>query len=178
MEALRKKIEFKKKMILLLLFVNVLLISGISISAYYYDKAMNQNSFTVGYNEIQVIEEFTPPSELRPGVAFTKSPAIKNTGTVPCYVRMFAEANNSSVGKYMSYDFNTTEWSEKKADGFYYYNTILQPGETTEALFTTVTIASDAVESELKDFDIIVYSESVQSDGYDTAEDAWNAMLK
>ena len=176
MEALRKKIEFKKKMILLLLFVNVLLISGISISAYYYDKAMNQNSFTVGYNEIQVIEKFTPPSELKPGVVFTKKPMVKNTGSVPCYVRMFAEATNSKTGQYMSYDFNTTEWSSKKVDGYYYYNTILQPGDTTEPLFTKVTVADDAVD--LDDFDIIIYAESVQSEGYATAEEAWNKFTK
>ena len=34
-------------------------------------------------------------------------------------------------------NINTEKWTE--ADGYYYYNEVLKPGETTAPLFTTVT---------------------------------------
>ena len=41
---------------------------------------------------------------------------------------------------------------------------------STSSLMKTVKIADDAHLDELEDFDIIVYSESVQSDGYTDAQ--------
>lgn len=36
-------------------------------------------------------------------------------------------------------DLNTEKWTEK--DGYYYYNAALEPGQTTEPLFTAVHFA-------------------------------------
>lgn len=53
---------------------------------------------------------------------------------------------------------NTPYWIPDK-DGFYYYNAILQPGASTEALFTGVTVDSSVPETAT--FSVGVYQESV-----------------
>ena len=66
--------------------------------------------------------------------------------------------------------FNTEDWTEKQEDGYHYYKHILPVGVTSPALMTAVKIADDAHLEELEDFQIIVYSESVQSEGYQEEE--------
>ena len=39
----------------------------------------------------------------------------------------------------VSLDFNDTDWTYSDSEGYYYYNRPLEPGKTTEPLFTTVT---------------------------------------
>jgi len=159
--------------------LSLALLLGISVSAacaYFMDTESASNKITVGENTVEIIEEFEPPKELKPGTVFNKYPKVKNTGSVPCYIRMFAEFNNSDTGRYAVLNFESSKWSEKQSDGYYYYSDIVEPGEMTEALFTTVSVKEDADYSQLKDFDIKIYSESVQSEGYSSAEEAWSSF--
>ena len=150
--------------------------AGSGTYSYLSDSKGIKNEFVIGANTIEIAEEFQQPDELAPGTTFNKYPKIRNTGSVPCYVRMLAEFSDSDIANMAKMNFESSKWSEKQADGYYYYSEILMPGETTEALFTTVTILQSADETKLDDFDIIIYGESVQSEGYSSGSEAWNAI--
>ena len=68
-------------------------------------------------------------------------------------------------------NFDTGRWT-KGSDGYWYQNSIIEPGANTPSLFTKVTI-QDAKAEQLKTFDVIIYTESVQAEGY---SDIWDAF--
>lgn len=127
------------------------------------------NAFTIGETEIEISEEYTPPEKLAPGISFTKKPWITNTGNLPCYVRMRADFSSSIAEEFCEpLDIDTQNWEYNSADGYYYYKKLLNQGEATSPLFTTVTIKdtkSDGTaytEADMIDFDILIYGEAVQ----------------
>ena len=71
-------------------------------------------------------------------------------------------------------NYNTTDFTYNKNDGYYYYKKVLKKGETTPSLFTTVTISKNIPQDEIRKFDIIVYQESYQSYGFDSYQAAWD----
>ena len=145
----------------------VLLCSG--IYAYLTAQAGRVNQLTIGENVIETEEEF-PSTDPKPGGSVKKVVRIRNTGDVPCFVRTQVLFSNGEAEKVSSIDFNTKDWTEKQEDGYHYYKHILPVGVTSPALMTAVKIADDAHLEELEDFQIIVYSESVQSEGYQEEE--------
>ena len=162
---------------ILFLCISALCVFGIgNIHSIFVETEALINKFTVGENTIEIIEEFDPEDEIDPGDSFVKKPWVKNTGSVPCYVRMWAEFNDNKVAEVASVDYNNSDWTVKQSDGYYYYKKVLQPGNTTKPLFTTVTIASDADPEILNEFDIIIFAESVQSEGYSSFDDAFNSL--
>ena len=147
------------------------------------------NEFRVGENDIEIVEEFTAPPELKPGANITKKPSVHNTGNLPCFVRMRVDFSDSEAEKFCEVDYNkTNSWFYNEGDGYYYYTKILQPGGHTEPeLFTNVHIKEEYEENGVKkkytvndmiDFDIMVYAESkynkandIDKDKYWTEED-------
>lgn len=152
-----------------LLCVIVLASSFGSTFAYLTDQETKNNTLTVGETKTEIVEEFTPPKKLEPGVSFTKKPSVNNTGNLPCYVRMRADFSDSQMEDLCEeLDINTTDWEYDAADGYYYYKLLLEPGKMTSPLFTTVTVRTvDAngeklTDAQMKDFDILIYAESTQ----------------
>ena len=165
---------------------NVILTSCIALTclftscfmyAYYIDQDSKINKITIADNTIEIIEDFTPPEDVKPGDTITKTPYVKNTSETSCYVRMFVEFSDSEVAEMSNIDFNTTNWNQKADDGFYYYKAVLKPGEQTVPLFNKVNILTSADQSKLNDFDIIVYAESVQSEGFDSYNEAFQSLI-
>lgn len=150
--------DHRKTLIVLVIVLSLGLFS--SVSAYFVDKAAAKNSFTIGYVETKIEEDYTPPKELKPGITFPKKVTVKNTGPNDCYVRMLVTFSNSQMENVCSIDYNKTDWEKNDQDGYWYYKYLLKSGETTNPLFTTVTISSDVDENNLQDFDINVYHES------------------
>ena len=68
-------------------------------------------------------------------------------------------------------DFDTKDWTQAD-DGYWYYAGIVEPGAVTSSLFTKVTIG-DIEEEQRKTFDIILYAESVQAEGYTSIQAAF-----
>lgn len=130
-----------------------------------------KNHFTVGFNNSNIEEKFGEYTELESGKEYEKVIAVRNNGNVPCYVRMFAETENPDTAINISIDFNSVNWTEKQNDGFYYYKKNLQPGVATEPLFSTI-----AAKSDVKDFRMICYSETIQSEGYSNAQMAFSEV--
>ena len=93
------------------------------------------------------IVPFTDQMDIMPGCEVSKIVQVKNTGDQPAWIRIavqkdiqLAQGVEGEVDlTLISFDLDQEHWSEK--DGFYYYNTSLAPGQTTEPLFQTVSFA-------------------------------------
>lgn len=135
------------------------------------DTKVRDNEFTFGNNTISVEEVFDMPESYKADTSYQKLVTVKNTGSIPCYVRLFAEPANSEIPVSIEYD----DGSWKKNGDWWYYGKILQPGESTSALFDSVHIGK--IDDDKKEsFDIIVYSESVQSEGFEDALSAFKEV--
>lgn len=72
--------------------------------------------------------------------------------------------------------------NEKELAGYYYYTKPIKPNESTPSLFTYVKTLYDNMD-DVKQYDIIVYTESVQTtdsngEAYTDYEAAWKDFLK
>ena len=82
---------------------------------------------------------------MMPGTKVTKIVEVKNTGTGAAFLRLYVEKNVYGADQKpmksdpVSLNFNDTDWTYSESEGYYYYNRPLEPGKTTEPLFTTVT---------------------------------------
>ena len=125
------------------------------------------NRLSCGHNTAGIVESYAPPASFAKGDEITKEVKVKNEGSVPCYVRVFAEVSDPEARDAIDVDYNTSSWV-KNSDGYYYYSRILKTGEESEPLFTTLTAKSDA-----DGFKIICYSETVQAEGFNNAQEAF-----
>ena len=79
-----------------------------------------------------------------PNTEVTKIAEIENTGASEVWVRVKIEKNieltrdGTPNTDMVALNINTADWTAG-ADGYYYYNVALAPGETTAPVFTTVT---------------------------------------
>lgn len=176
--------------------VCVVLVAVGVVFAYMTDSREKDNSFTVGYDSIEIVEDFSPPSQQQPTTTYKKQVQIKNNGNVPCYIRVYADFSDSTVRSrsyfsdsddisadtyYYSANRDTTApdsyvkhlpdgWefvpdndTEYPAlAGYYYYTQPVQPNDSTPSLFKHIkTVYTD--ESEIRQYDVMVYAESVQT---------------
>ena len=83
-----------------------------------------------------------------PGDIVSKQVSVENVCQHPFYLRV--KLVNGSTNETLNaddclkLDIDTVNWTAK--GGYYYYNTILQPGQTTQELFTQVEIVGDKVD--------------------------------
>lgn len=126
------------------------------------------NRFEAGNNVSHIEEDFGLYRELKKDCDYRKEVRVSNDGTVPCYVRVLAEAEEPEAAEAMELDIDEKDWTAKQQDGYYYYRHVLPPGEQTAPLFTTIKMKED-----LNELKIIVYSETVQTAG---AEDPLRAF--
>lgn len=129
-------------------------------AAFLLDGGTLHNRFTAGENVSQIEERFDAYESFEKGRSYEKRVAVKNTGNIPCYVRFFAEVEDPNCREKIGIDWNETDWSRKQEDGFYYYQHVLHPGQTSEPLFTTITAKDD-----ISVFRMICFSETLQTDG-------------
>ena len=192
----------KKKYLIFL--TACLLVVGTSFGVTYaYLTATDQkvNVFKVGENKIEVEEEFEKPTELSPNQIIKKKPLVRNTGDIPCFVRVrveFSDSDAAAFCEFMDGEKNVIALPEgenwvKGKDGYYYYTKVLHPGEpvtATEANYTgsgrkpgdaTTPLFSklhikDGVSPELLiAFNVYVYAESrEQKNPSDTYDMVWN----
>ena len=139
------------------------------------------NKITVGSVRGQIMEEFEQDTVVYPDVDVNKIVQVKNTGTMDAIPRVKIEKvwgdsrdenGNLLIDPELSADnieinFNTDKWTYNPKDGYYYYNGVLAPGETTESLFDSFYINGDGYGHEYsnKFADIIVTMEIIQAAG-------------
>lgn len=155
-----KQIFARKKLVLAIILICTISILIPVAAAYLISSDALQNSFTVGENESHIEETFGSYESFAAGKDYTKKVAVKNDGSVSCYVRVFAEIEDPNTAEAVDIDFNQTDWTSKQDDGFYYYRKSIKKNESTLPLFTKITAKNDVDE-----FQMIVFSETVQADG-------------
>jgi predicted ribosomally synthesized peptide with SipW-like signal peptide len=191
----------KKKILAIVLCIAMLAIAIVGgTMAYFTDTDAKTNTFTVGNVSIVLTEpnwDATGAAEAAdayPGEALAKDPTVTNDGHNPCFVRVkvegldqFAQTFNGAMIKYRT-DYVDgklgTDWVAH-SDGYFYYTKILKPNEKTPNLIEKVKTDFKNIDN-INDFDIVVYTESVQTTEIDqngrqyTADDwqeAWRSFL-
>ena len=123
--------------------------------AYYTTVGKATNVVTSGSISLQIHEKTADgsnfPAEgiyIIPGDIVSKQVSVENICDHPFYLRVKLVIGSTNKALYaddcLKLDINTTHWTLE--DGFYYYNVILQPGETTPTLFTQVEIVGNKVD--------------------------------
>ena len=217
----------KKLVIICACALGVLLLCvGVTL-AYLGAAQKKENQVNVGVGNVSIQEsDWSEPSTQSMENTNAKSVKVENTGTVPCFVRVYMEFSDSEVasvakvkgGKddtYYAWDSfkntlanatNTvsTDWkyvnadSNTKLNGYFYYTEPVDPNRSTSELIRSVQTDyngdnnNDSNIDKIKAYDIIVYSETVQTIGTDGTDygsdsysgtnagwyDAWAAFLK
>ena len=144
-----------RKLLVIALAMLALSLSVAGSLAYFSETSeIVHNVITTGNIHVRLVEksivdgvekDFEDVDGAMPGEAISKIVKLENTGTNPAFVRLAVTKNiRLAEGKsgipdldLIEIDFNTTDWTDGE-DGWYYYNRALNPGETTEPLFTTV----------------------------------------
>lgn len=176
----------KRKILILSVLVICAAILAAGSLAYFTADTKAHNVITTGGVDIVLDEwanaERTEPFEDRtdvmPGAEITKIAEVRNTGSGSVWVRvqltvdLYSESEEQMDPKYVSLDINDTDW--KYSEGYYYYNRVLAPGETTAPIFTTVTFdANMGNEYQNSTAKVDVDAYAVQSDN--NGEDVFSA---
>ncbi len=139
-----------------------------TIMAYFttYATAEGGVQMDLGFTETEITEEV---------VDGKKEVKLTNTGEYDCYVRLMALAGDAHR---LAYDEPGEDdmWTPS-GDGYYYYNDILSPGETTTQLDVLFELPQAAEGKEPADFNVIIIQENTPviygEDGEPTAD--WGA---
>lgn len=218
----------KKLVIICACALGVLLLCvGVTL-AYLGAAKKEENKVVVGKGDVSIEEsDWSQPSTQSMENTDNKSVDVKNTGTVPCFVRVYMEFSDSEVASVASVQggndnnyyawesFKTTlanatntvstDWkyvnsdtTNTKLNGYFYYTKpVASEASTTELIRSVKTDynGNDNTDSnidKIKAYDIIVYSETVQTIGTDGTDygatgytstnggwyDAWASFLK
>lgn len=92
---------------------------------------------------------------------WTKHISVINTGGVPCFVRVKVLVGGEYM-KYVSYSSQREGSWTLKEDGYWYYDTVLNPGEATDELLAAldrVMLNQDTENGEEQEFNVIVVQE-------------------
>lgn len=87
------------------------------------------NVYSIAVAQTEIVEDFQPPAEIRPGESFPKVVQIANTGSAEVYVRVFCEVADPSSRAWAALDYDTTRWSAPQ-DGYWYLTVPLPAGES------------------------------------------------
>ena len=154
--------------------------------AYYTATGTATNVVTSGSIRLKIHETTADGSDFPkegvyviPGDIVSKRVTVENVCDHPFFLRvsLVSGATNETLtpDECLKLDINTQNWVY--LDGYYYYNTILRPGETTPALFTQVEIVGSKVDqthigSTLR---LTVNAYAVQCEN-NPAEHPWDAL--
>lgn len=141
---------------LVLICVAAIGITGMTIALYSDVSTVKENSFTVG-NVTTDIEENIVASEGK------KEPSVRNTGKNACIIRMRMTISPQSAADNVAVSGGNEDklWTYNEEDGFYYYNAVVQPKESTQPLFSKYEIKD---KENFEPFDMTLYQEAVQAE--------------
>ena len=172
----------KRKFILISLVLA--LITGLGIfgtSAYFVSEEKTHNVITTGGVAIDLIEEtdslnesgaplpFENIKNALPGETYSKIPKVKNVDSGAAWVRIkidksvkLSDGSSAELPEdALLLDLDLENWEEK--DNYFYYKKALNSAETTEPLFTTITLKKELA-NEFMDatFSLDLTAEAVQ----------------
>ena len=112
---------------------------------------------------------------------FIKKIQIVNTGDADCFVRarIYAGSLLKLTESESVPEGGAAHWG-KDADGWWYYESVLKPGEATNILSVEIGVSSELMDLDIDNFNVIVVQESTpalyQEDGTPYAD--WNLSIK
>lgn len=177
----------KAKSRLLLIALAAILVTVLTqpTLAYYTAIGKATNVVTSGNISLQIHEKTADGSDfptegvyIIPGDIVSKQVTVENVCEHPFYLRVKLVSGSTnealSAEDCLKMDIDTANWTY--VDGFYYYNQILQPGETTPALFTQVEIVGSKVDQTHigSTLSLTVNAYAVQSEN-NPADHPWDA---
>ena len=153
--------------------------------AFYTKLGIATNVVTSGGVQLKIIEKTADGSDFPtegvtviPGDIVSKRVSVQNVCDQPFYLRLklVSSSTNEELTpeECMKLDIDTVHWTYQ--DGYYYYNTILNPAETTPALFTQVEIVGSKIDQSHTGslLRLVVNAYAVQS-ANNPAEHPWDA---
>lgn len=153
--------------------------------AYYTAVGKATNVVTSGNISMQIHEKTADGSDFPsqgvyviPGDIVSKQVSVENICAHPFYLRVKLVSGTTSEAlapdECLKMDIDDTNWTY--TDGYYYYNDVLRPGETTPALFTQVEIVGSKVDQTHAGsaLSLTVNAYAVQSENNPAAH-PWNA---
>ena len=176
----------KSRLLLLALAAILLTVLTQPTLAYYTAIGKATNVVTSGGISLQIHEKTADGSDfpaegvyIIPGDIVSKQVTIENLCEHPFYLRVKLVSGTTnealSAEACLKMDINTDNWTY--LDGYYYYNHILQSGQTTPALFTQVEIVGSKVDQNHigSTLSLAVNAYAVQSEN-NPAEHPWAAF--
>lgn len=171
----------------------VLMIGG--VYAYFSESSSMNNPFTTPNPSVEIVENFNPADQWLPGEEKRKEVTFNNSGNVESLMRFKVEVwMTDPEGKEVESipeNFYTLNWSNnfnnspdwnkdfsEDALGYYYYNKVLQPGETTgmtlKSVEFTPDISNDSHGTDYSNYTlhVKVIGESIQTNA-GAAADEW-----
>ena len=178
--------KFKVKIAAIALTAILMTLFTQTTLAYYSTVGKATNVITTGGIEMK-IHEYTAdgsrfPEEgvyIIPGSIVSKRVHVENSCDHPFYLRVRLingiDSDELSAEDVFKVNLNETSWTLRE-DGYIYYNQILVPGETTDAVFTQVEIVGSRVDQSYagRTLTLTVSGEAVQSEN-NPAEHPWDA---
>ena len=145
----------KARLLLIALAAILLTVLTQPTLAYYATIGKATNVVTSGDIQLRIHEKTADgsdfPSEgvyIIPGDIVSKQVSVENVCDHPFYLRVKLVSGSTnealSADDCLKLDIDTQNWTY--LDGYYYFNRILQPGETTPTLFTQVEIVGSKVD--------------------------------
>ena len=147
----------KRRILIIALILCLIAVGATGTAAYFSAETRAHNVITSGGVDLEIhewadddkTEEFPEDGvdNVVPATSVTKIVEIENTGSASAWIRISIEkaielaSGGQGDPELLVLDFNTDDWTEQ--DGWYYYNSVLEPGDTTTPLFTTVTFAPE-----------------------------------
>lgn len=177
----------KAKSRLLLIALSAILLTVLTqpTLAYYTAAGKATNVVTSGAVQLKINEKTADGSDFPaegvyviPGDIVSKQVSVENVCGHPFYLRvkLVGGAANETLAPddCLKLDIDTRNWT--CLDGYYYFNRILQPGQTTPALFTQVEIVGSKVNRTHigSTLSLTVDAYAVQSE-HNPAEHPWDA---
>ena len=178
----------KKRVFILAILVCCLAVATTASFALFTASETAHNVITTGRVSIQVQELIysgdgeplgsSGPLSVMPGSEISRTVKVKNGGDAPAWIRLKVEKTITLAGdatepdlSLITLDLNTAAWTEK--DGYFYYNSRLEPGQTTAPLFTTITFAGPGMGNKYQNS---VASVSVRGDAVQTANNGASVL--
>lgn len=118
-------------------------------------------SYTSAAGRVQVGLSFTDTETGDNVTDWTKHISVANTGTVPCFVRVKVLVSEK-YEKYVSYSPQREGSWALEEDGYWYYDRVLNPGETADELLAALdrtALNRDTGNGEEQEFNVIVVQE-------------------
>ncbi|MCI8676392.1 MAG: hypothetical protein HFJ63_06775 [Atopobiaceae bacterium] len=127
---------------------------------------VQRNDFKVALQTIEVDEEFDPIPDEEGWV--TKRVRFINTGDCSCFVRALITPSIDDAAT--NYKFDLDGWTAPDEDGWRYCLSAIEPQAATPYVLDGFTAHSSSA------FDIYVLGESVQAEGFQSPQEAFEAL--